>query len=317
VKPIRRAMVLAILAALPAARPAAGQQVQLPPMNLGATSFMDGVAGPGVLLQQTLLPYHAGRINGADGRQLPGDNSVTALGSLSQVVFISRVKFLGAYVGAEILLPAAHVNVETDLGVRGSDGGVGDLILGPVMLQWPEHKVLGRSLWQRVVLDINVPTGSYDRNAAVNVGSNLVSINPHYAVTLFLTPKLETSWRFHYLWNSRNHDPNPAYRAPSIQPGQAFHFNAAVSYQVRPRLRVGVNAYYLKEITDPRIGGLAVPNAREQIASLGPGMMLSLKPVDLIMNAFFEMGAENRPQGVRAVVRILKFFPRPEPKAKP
>jgi hypothetical protein len=295
-----------------ASAPAVAQQVPLPPLNLGSTSFVDGVAGPGILLQQTLVPYHAGRFDGAQGQQLPGDNSVTALGSLSQVVFISRVKFLGAYVGAEILLPAAHVNVETDLGVRGSDGGVGDLILGPVMLQWPEHKVFGKPLWQRVVLDIDVPTGSYDRNQPVNVGSNLVSLNPHYAATLFLTPKLETSWRFHYLWNSRNNDPNPVYRASNIQPGQAFHFNAAVSYQVMPRLRIGVNAYYLKEITDPRIGGLAIPHAREQVGSIGPGMLLSLKPVDLILNAFFEMGAENRPQGVRVVVRILKFFPRPE-----
>jgi hypothetical protein len=203
------------------------------------------------------------------------------------------------------------VDVQTDLGVRGTQGGMGDLIFSPFLLQWPERKVFGKSLFQRLhVVELVAPTGRYDRNAAVNVGNNVVSAGPQYAGTLFFTPQFETSWRVHYVWNSTNHDPNPVYNAASIQPGQAFHFNASISYKLQPRLRAGVAGYYLKGITDPRIGDRSIANSREQIGAIGPGIWLATKPVEFYLHAFFEMGAENRPQGVRFVFRVVKIFPK-------
>src|SRR5216684_5360821 len=139
--------------------------------------------------------------------------------------------------------------------------------------------------------------------------SDVCSSDLNYAFTLFLTPRLETSWRFHYLWNSRNGDPAPVFRASSIQPGQAVHFNAAMSYQVNPHLRAGIAGYYLKQITDPKVDGRAVFNAREQVGAIGPGLVVSTRPFDLYLHTFFEMGAENRPQGLKVVVRIFKVFP--------
>jgi len=35
-----------------------GQEVTLPPLNLGGTSFLDGVASPGLLLEETIEYYH-------------------------------------------------------------------------------------------------------------------------------------------------------------------------------------------------------------------------------------------------------------------
>jgi len=288
-----------------------GQQVPLPTVDLGATSFTDGVGGPGLFLQEILEPFHASRFNGPGGQMLPGDNSVTAFAALTEVAYTTHYKFLGAWYGAEVLLPFAHVNVQTDLGLRGTQGGMGDLIFSPLLLQWPEHKVFGKSLFQRLhVVELVVPTGRYSRNTAVNVGNNVVSVSPQYAVTLFFTPQLETSWRVHYLWNSRNNDPNPVYNASSIQPGQAVHFNASVAYKFHPRVRAGVAGYYLKGITDPKIGNQSMANSREQIGAIGPGLWLATKPFEIYAHAFFEMGAENRPQGVRFVFRVVKIFPK-------
>ncbi len=34
--------------------PVSGQEVPLPPVNLGESNFLDGVAGPGLLFEQTI-----------------------------------------------------------------------------------------------------------------------------------------------------------------------------------------------------------------------------------------------------------------------
>lgn len=301
---------LALLVMLLSPLAAPGQQVPLPPVDLGATSFVDGIGGPGLFVQDIVEPFHASSFMGPNGQRLPGNNSLDTFATLTEVAYTSRFRLFGANYGGEILVPFAHVDLDTDLGVRGTQGGIGDLIFSPFLLQWPEHKLFGKPFFQRLhVVELIVPTGRYDRNASVSVGSNVVSVSPQYAFTLLLTPQLETSWRLHYLWNSRNNDPNPIYNARSIQPGQAVHFNASISYKLHPRMRLGLAGYYLKGITDPKVGSRSLLDSREQIGAIGPGVWVATKPLEIYFHTFFEMGAENRPQGVRYVVRLAKVFP--------
>lgn len=289
---------------------ALAQQVPLPPLDLGATSFVDGIGGPGLFVQDIVEPFHSSRFAGPGGQAVPGSNTLDTVASITEVAYTSKHRFLGAYIGGELLIPVAHVDLETASGPRGSQSGVGDVIFSPFLLQWPEHKLFGKPFFQRLhAVELIVPTGRYSSTAGVNVGNNLVSVLPQYACTLLLSPQLETSWRLHYLWNSKNNDPNPAYHASSIQPGQAVYFNASVSYKMQPRLRLGGAGYYLKEISDPRIGDRSIPGSREQIGAIGPGVWVATKPIEIYIHAFFEVGAENRPQGVRYVVRLVKIFP--------
>jgi hypothetical protein len=310
----RRLAAAVLVSVLLAPLAARGQQVPLPPVDLGATSFLDGVGGPGLFVQEILSPFHASRLNGANGEKLLGNNTVDALAAITEVAYTSSYRLLGANYGGEILLPLVHLHLDTDLGVRGTQSGFGDLIFSPFLLQWPEHKLFGRSFFQRLhVVELVMPTGRYNANTSVNIGNNVISAGPHYAFTWFLTPRVETSWRLHYVWNSRNNDPNPVYNATSIQPGQAVHFNASVSYQLHKHVRAGINGYYLKEVSDPKIGGRTIANSGEQIGALGPGLWVGTKLVDVFFHTFFEIGAENRPQGVRFMVRVVKILPQKKP----
>jgi len=287
-----------------------GQPVPLPPVDLGATSFGDGIGGPGLFVQDIVEPFHASSFMGPNGQKLPGNNALDFVASLTEVAYTSHFRLFGANYGGEMLVPFAHVDVDSDLGTRGTQGGMGDLIFSPFLLQWPEHKLFGKPFFQRLhVVELIVPTGRYERSASVNVGSNVFSVSPQYAFTVLLTSQWETSWRLHYLWNSRNNDPNPVYNARSIQPGQAVHFNASLSYKVHPRLRLGLAGYYLKGITDPKIDSRRLVDSREQIGALGPGLWVATRPMEIYFHAFLEMGAENRPQGVRYVVRLAKVLP--------
>ena len=259
-------------------------------------------------MQETFEYYHGYRFTGPRGEKLPGDNSLRSAVALTHVPYLTEFKILGGYYGAEVLLPVAYLDVDTDLGLQGSRAGLGDLSVSPFLLQWSDQKLFGMPYFHRLNLLVTLPTGRYSSDSSVNVGSNVFSINPHYAFTLFLTPRLETSWRVHYLWNSENTDPNRVFHAGSVQPGQAVHFNGALSYEVWPGVRAGLAGYYLKQITDARIDGEAVPDSKEQVGAIGPGLVVSGKGFFLYFNAFFEVGAENRPQGTKLVLRLSKVF---------
>lgn len=285
-----------------------GQEVALPSVNLGGTSLLDGVAGPGFLFEETIEYYHANRFSNFKGKKIPGDNSVESWLALTHLAYLTKWKILGGYYGVEALLPAVRAELDTDLGIRGHKSGLGDLILSPFIIQWVDHKIFNMPYFHRINFPFILPTGRYDRDSAVNIGSHLYSFNPYYAFTLFITPKLETSWRFHYLWNSKNHSPSPSFQADSIQPGQAFHLNYALSYEILDGLRAGIAGYYLNQITTDKVEDHKMDHSKEKIFAIGPGLMFSKKRFFLYLNTFYETGAENRPEGMKISLRFSKVF---------
>lgn len=285
-----------------------GQEVTLPPLNLGGTSFLDSVAGPGLLLEETIEYYHGNRFTDSKGGKISGDNSIESWLALAHGAYLTKFKILGGYYGVEVLLPFARVDLDTDLGIRGHQTGLGDLIVSPFILQWVDHKIFKMPYFHRVNFPFILPTGRYDRDSAVNIGSHVYSFNPYYAFTLFITPKLETSWRFHYLWNSENHSPPRYFLAESVQPGQAFHLNYALSYEILDGLRTGVAGYYLYQITSDKVDDHKRDHSKEKVFAIGPGMMFSKKGFFLYLNAFYETRAENRPEGMKISLRCSKVF---------
>ena len=117
-------------------------------------------------------------------------------------------------------------------------------------------------------------------------------------------PRWKTSWRLHYLWNAKNKRPIKAFFGPpgspipdDTQAGQAIHLNFASAFEVLPkRLHVGVNGYYLKQITDTEVEGVE-QSGREQVLGIGPGAVWHFSPDDhLFFNTYFETQAQNRPE---------------------
>ena len=306
------AVALGALRLLSASASAAQPHVSLPPVNLGASSFMDGPGGPGIAAQELVAGYFAPRLTDANGGSVPVHGgslpvhfSVAALALATYVGYTAPVKVLGGYWGVEVVVPVVHLDVRTPDG-RASTTGIGDAIFSPLVLQLPDAKILGRPFFHRFDTDVIAPSGQYSATAAVSPGNNVWSVNPYYAFTVLLTDRIETSWRFLYLWNSANHSPAPAYDAPTIQPGQAFHFNGAVSVAVVPSFRIGIAGYFLTQVSDSEVGGRATANSRERAAGLGPGLLVSAGTFRVIANVSAEFGVENRPAGERAYVAILK-----------
>jgi anthranilate 1,2-dioxygenase (deaminating, decarboxylating) large subunit len=321
---MRASRIAAIVLLLAAAGNAAAYE--LPSINLGFTSFLDGgpPAGPGFYFTEYLQVYTADTFtddDGKGGRLFPGgDPDLTAIVSLNQFIYQSdQPLLLGGKWGLDLIVPVVDLDLDFDgpALISANDTGLGDLLVGPY-LQWgPVMGAAGPRFMHRIELQMILPTGKYDPDHTLNPGSNFFSFNPYWSGTLFITPHLTASTRIHYLWNAKNEDPgrevppgSPFFGADEVQAGQALHLNAAMDYEILPkRLRAGVNFYYLAQVTDTEVDGEKIDDTRERVLGVGPGALLHLTPdMHLFLNSYFESAAENRPEGSRFLLRFVYHF---------
>ena len=275
-----------------------------PAVNLGDTSFLDGIGGPGGVIEEIGDGAHEGTVVDGSGNTIAGTGAVNSISQLTHVAWLTHKRILGGSYGTEVVAAAAHVNA----GSTGQSGGLGAFTVSPFILQWSEQKIGAVPIDQRVVFDFDLPVGAYTRSSAVNIGANAFTVHPYYAITAFPIKRVETSWRVHYLWNSANDSPPFATGAQSTQEGQAIHFNATTAYNFGRHLWIGPNAYYLRQITDGRVNGLPLRNSLEQVGAIGPGMVWNSGKWFFYANGYHELGVKNRPDGDKLVLRVEKIF---------
>jgi hypothetical protein len=189
-----------------------------PSINLGDTSFLDAIGGPGLLVEEIGDGSHSGKTVDGAGQSITGAPAVNAISGLTHIAWLSNRRLLGGWYGVEAVAVAAHVNA----GSQGEAGGLGNLTLSPFILQWPETKIGRMRMVQRAVLDFDLPVGEYRRDSAVNISSYAFTVHPYYSVTLYPVKRIETSWRVHYLWNGTNNAPPYATGARSTQASSGF-----------------------------------------------------------------------------------------------
>ncbi|GAB4364497.1 MAG: transporter [Deltaproteobacteria bacterium] len=311
------ALSLAILVAGLVASPASA--FDQPLVNFGLTDVLDGaVPGPGTYFFEYIQIYQSDEFKDQDGNDIPGSPRNGFVLAMNQLAHISQISFLGGNLGVDFLLPIGSLTAGGTFGPGGppitaNPGPVGDLIVGP-FLQWFPHKLLGRPFLHRFELDIFLPTGHYDKKYTINPGANIWTIEPYYAFSWFLTPQLSTSWRLHYTYNTKNDDPWEVLQAApfnitEVKPGQLFHCNYSLEYEVVKNLRLAVSGYYLKQLTDTQFNGNDVSGRKEQVFAIGPAIHWVTKSgFVLALKTAFESSVENRPQGNRTTFRMIYKF---------
>ncbi len=271
-----------------------------PTVNLGDTSFLDAMGGPGVLVEEIADGDHSGHVTDGAGHAMSDSTDSNSISGNTHVAALSRTRIFGAWYGVEFLQAFAHVNA----GPGSKVSGPGDLTVSPLILQWEEKRIGSLRLIQRFVLDFDLPTGEYQQSEKLSLSNHAFDVQPYYAVTVFPSKHLESSWRVHYLWNATNNEPGITSGTRPTQAGQAIHFNATAGYRLSHGVWIGVNGYYLGQITDPKVNGQSIGDSPEQAGAIGPGTLWDMGHWLLFANAYHEVGALNRPEGNKVVLRL-------------
>src|SRR5580698_3653078 len=112
----------------------AQSHVAEPTVNLGDTSFLDAIGGPGLLVEEIGDGSHSGKVVDGEGHAITGAPAVNSVSGLTHIAWLSNRRVIGGWYGVEVVGVAAHVNA----GASGTAAGWGDTTVSPFMLQWSE-----------------------------------------------------------------------------------------------------------------------------------------------------------------------------------
>ncbi len=268
----------------------------------GAEDCFSGIAPPpGWHLVNYLLYYDADELNTSAGKM---DIDLTAWADVLRVIYSSDKKILGGNYLAHIFVPYMDVDLDT---FGYSESGFADPIIDPFIIAWhgpTYHAVAG--------LDVYVPIGEYEENSPLNlVGKNFWTFEPVFAVTGLYQTGWSWSLKMMYDFNTKNDEMfNPMTGMHSeLEPGDEFHVDYSLDYEVAKNCRLGVTGYYYKQLQDDEIDGVNVPDDKGEVFAVGPVFMYSpSKNVHLVAKAQFEVETENRPEGNAYWFKVIYSF---------
>jgi hypothetical protein len=250
--------------------------------------------------------YRASELRDNAGNRSPVGLKLRADSVGLAVVKMTDIPLAGGTYGFAAVLPYLSLrndlNVPTPVGplaLSGRNSAQGDMQIAPVIVKWQPSP----SLFVNARLELQLPTGSYDRARLINAGTNHWTAAPTVAFTYISPTGWEASSNIQLNIHGRNKDTN--YRS-----GMEYQHEFAVGKHVGP-WTFGVGGYYFQQLGDDKAAGATVPNNRSRVAALGPAVSFfdlgSEWPL-VWFHAYKEFGARNRSQGTQVAIRAAWTF---------
>jgi hypothetical protein len=283
-----------------------GTENGAPTTAVGVYDFGAGMMPPatpfGTLGLRTSF-YSANTQKDRHGRSLDNNFSLDVLSIGVAYMRMTDYTVLGAKYGFGAVVPFfkmdASVKVPTPIGPLSLEADpfrMADVQLLPLILQWN----LSPNLFINTQLQIQTPTGDYDKNRLVSPGLNHWTFSPIVNATYITDSGFEVSSSFEVDVNTRNH-------ATDYKNGVEYRHEFAVGQHVGP-WTVGLGGYYYRQFTDDDAPGLEAGN-RARILAIGPALSYfkpGLPPVWL--HVYKEHDASNRAEGYTMALRISQSF---------
>lgn len=246
--------------------------------------------------------YNAHQLRDDAGRRSPVgvDLSVNSVGLA--VIKMTDASFLGARYGYAAVLPRLGMDLKLSiptpagpLAMAGDKSAMGDISVSPVILQWSAP-----GLFQYAALQVQAPTGSYDKNRLVNPGTGHWTWSPTYAFTHIGPGGFEVSSTIQLNLNARN-------RHTQYRSGTEWQHEFALGQHVGA-YTLGLGGYYYRQISDDHGAGLAGGN-RARVVALGPALNFFTPGLPVVwLHAYKEFDARNRSQGTQIALRAALTF---------
>jgi hypothetical protein len=277
---------------------------QAPPPAL-SSHYPAGVEGvkaaslppPGVYFRDYNYIYFADNYkNGPPGFDL------LAYVQAPRLVWISDFKVLGAYYGADVLVPFAYQDLNSAIG-SDSKFGLGDIFVEPITLSWHPKQfdvAVGYGFW--------APSGDYD--APTPTDPIRVSPGKGFWTHMFTAgatwyPDAEKTWSLsalnRYEINQENND-------LGITPGQVWTLEFGVGKSITKTIELGLAGYYQLQTTSD--SGTGASNAKDYAFGVGPEINLFCSKLGLFTSIRYvrEVAVHDRPEGNMVNVTFTKRF---------
>jgi len=241
--------------------------------------------------------YSANGKGSVRGGQLEAGVDVKVAASFTTLFYKPGIKLFGASYAAGAFIPVIYTKVDSDLigpsrkrNVQDSKTSLGDIAWIPLTLYWSFDK-LHISFSEYVIS----PTGSYDIDRSANTSVNYWSFDTNIAMT-HLDPATGRDFSFNlgYIYNTENNKTD-------YQSGQELHLDFAFNQFLSDSLAIGIQGFYLKQVTGDSGKGALLGDFKGESAGIGPALLWSRsigdQQVSLIGKWLHEFHAENRLKG--------------------
>jgi hypothetical protein len=291
--------------------------------NYGSTSFYDGFGRvtPGFTLLEYGTYADVNNITNAEGDKNPAfkNPSITAYSLLTQVSYTTDWHpFGGDGVAFSVATPLVDLNTSfaSNSKVKLSNNGfnVGDTVWGPIYQSRYYFDGKRPDLAWRFQFIVLSPTGGFNKNRNVNQGSGYWAVNPYIAITYVPIPKLEFSTRFNYQYNfATSNLANPP-KIPGVvyhngQAGDMIYDNFSASYTVFPKLDLGINGFFIDQLSPNKTNGQEIGKTRLSEVYIGPGIHYAFSPANLLnVNLYLPVESANASVGPKINVQYIHRF---------
>ncbi|MDW5416646.1 transporter [Iodobacter sp. CM08] len=212
---------------------------------------------PGVYVLEYLIGYQADKLRDNNGNQIPLDFNVKVAAAATRLIWVTDQKILDGQLALHVIAPLLNVDVSV-AGKNQSQTGVGDMVFGAGLGYHASDK-----LHYVFAVDINAPTGRYDKNDLANLGRNYWNIEPLATVSYIQKSGLNADLKVMYDFNGKNKDSD-------YTSGQELHADYALGWGFGNGLVAGVGGFLYQQITDDKVGGVTLADQRGRAMSIGP-----------------------------------------------
>jgi hypothetical protein len=249
---------------------------------------------PGIYARDYNVFYFSDKANDPSGNDAtpPGFEAFT-YGNVPRVIWITDVKVLGGYLGADALIPLLYQHLEVP-GYDDGNFGAGDLF-AEATLSWHLKQfdfAIGAGAW--------MPTGDSGEPTDAGLGY----WTPMFTAGATWYIDKDKTWAVSAL---NRYEINTEQRDYDYTPGDAYTLEWGISKTLGKVYDVGVIGYYQQQVTADSNGSNA---ERDRVAAVGPEFSVVFPKQMLFISAryAYEFMSEARAQGHTVALTLTKAF---------
>lgn len=204
--------------------------------------------------------YTADKMMDNSGDEVNGaDLEISVAAMANRFLYMTDKTVFGGNYAFHLIVPILNMNLDIGNMVDDTESGIADIIVEPLLLAW--HK---KRFDASFAVALYLPTGEYDKDAAVNIGKDHFTVQLTQGLTYFFDT--EKKWHASYLARYEKHLEN---RDLDITFGDDIDLDWGIGKSIATYYDVGVVGYSCWQITEDKGSDATNKSQKDQVHAVG------------------------------------------------